>query len=141
MTLAAQTRGLRKLVWFAAALPVVASVRLGLNVLGYRRLSRIIPENTLFPPASPELAARCRWAVERAAGLVPGATCLTQALAGRFLLARRRAGSTITIGVAPKETGGFRAHAWLRSGEQVVLGGTQEDLRDFTELAELGVRS
>lgn len=55
---------------------------------------------------------------------VPMATCLTQALALQFLLARRGLHSEMHIGVG-KEGGDFRAHAWLETRHGVIIGGTR----------------
>ena len=53
---------------------------------------------------------------------VPAASCLTQALALQYLLARRGLHSELRIGVR-KEGRDFRAHAWLVTGEKVSIGG------------------
>ena len=60
--------------------------------------------------------------VARAARIVPGATCLVQALAAEWLLTRAGVASTVRFGVARGE-GGFEAHAWLETRGCVVLGG------------------
>ena len=65
------------------------------------------------------------WSVSAAARLVPQATCLTQALAGQRLLARRGRGSRVVIGVRPQDAG-LHAHAWLIRGDRVLLGGAGE---------------
>ncbi len=62
------------------------------------------------------------WAVRRVSRAIPGATCLTQALAAQLLLSRRGYASRLTIGVARMSSNGLRAHAWLERGGQVVLG-------------------
>ena len=64
--------------------------------------------------------------VQRVSRVVPGATCLTQALALKWMLARRGIACRLRIGVRHDPGGAFAAHAWLEtpSGE-VVLGGTQ----------------
>ena len=51
-----------------------------------------------------------------------GATCLTQALSGQVLLARRRVPSHLHIGVAKSSTKKLNAHAWLECDGQIVLG-------------------
>jgi Transglutaminase-like superfamily len=53
---------------------------------------------------------------------VPGASCLTQALATRVLLADEGHSSTLRLGMARIE-GRLQAHAWLESGGAVVVGG------------------
>ena len=70
------------------------------------------------------------WSVRVASVLVPGATCLTQAVAGAWLLARRgRNGEVhLTLPASPAFDGtALRPHAWLFCGETIVLGGTPED--------------
>jgi transglutaminase superfamily protein len=63
------------------------------------------------------------WAVRRVSRAVPGATCLTQALAAQVLLSRRGYASRLRIGVAHAPGDGLRAHAWLESDGLIVLGG------------------
>ena len=84
--------------------------------------------------------AEIAWSVRNAARMVPGATCLTQASAGQLLLARRGYTSTIRLSVPNKSDtpGRLAPHAWLMSGDTIVLGGTSADyarhraLHDFT---------
>jgi len=64
------------------------------------------------------------WAVAAAARYVPGATCLVQALAARSMLRRGGYDSELHIGVAKGPDRSFGAHAWLRCGGRVVLGGS-----------------
>lgn len=61
-------------------------------------------------------------AVTRASTMVPAATCLTQALAGGFLIHRAGGHATIHFGVS-RETAGFKAHAWLEGGGRILIGG------------------
>jgi hypothetical protein len=75
---------------------------------------------------------RIVWAVKTAAPYIPCATCLTQALAGQWLLRYRGYRSELYLGVAKSPSGDFRAHAWLQCGDCVVIGGG--DLRGYTPL-------
>ena len=61
-------------------------------------------------------------AVERTARRVPGATCLTQAIAAQLLLRRRGFASRICLGVGEASDGGFIAHAWLERDGRILLG-------------------
>ena len=62
----------------------------------------------------------------RVSRLVPGATCLTQALALKWMLARRRIACRLRIGVRHDPGGAFAAHAWLEMpSREVILGGTE----------------
>ena len=62
------------------------------------------------------------WAVGAASRYVPGATCLTQALALEAMLVRTGHRCRVEIGVA-KDEGVLQAHAWVVSGHLIVLGG------------------
>lgn len=118
-------------------LPVVAVTKLGLVLLSYRTLKQWIPDRVPAGAATIDHLRRTAWGVRNAARLVPGATCLTQALAAQFLLARAGHRSQIRIGVAKDLDGRFLAHAWLISDGRVLLGGTSRELRRYTALADL----
>lgn len=62
--------------------------------------------------------------VGRVSRYIPGATCLTQALALKWMLGRRRIGSHLRIGVTKDADGTFKAHAWLETmSQRVLIGG------------------
>jgi hypothetical protein len=79
------------------------------------------------------------WAVKVVSRYLPGATCLTQAIAAQALLTHSGFPSQVEIGVAKErkdgrdnataktedEARGFHAHAWVVCKGQVVLGGRQ----------------
>lgn len=70
-------------------------------------------------------------AIQSCARLIPGASCLTQALAAEVLMKRRGYACTLRIGVARDGGGPLRAHAWLESKGVAVVGG---GLSDYTLL-------
>ena len=75
-----------------------------------------------FPPGT-ALEYRIRIALESAGKWLPNENhCLSNALAGKVMLARRRFPSPIHLGVGHKGTGGLRAHAWLEAGGGVIIG-------------------
>ena len=84
-----------------------------------------------------ELARRCDEAafiISRVAARVPWRSdCLVQALAGQRWLARQGIASEIVVGTAKGADGTFDAHAWLRQGDRIVLGG---DISRFQPLLE-----
>ncbi len=49
--------------------------------------------------------------------------CLDQAISGKMMLQRRQIASTLYLGVAKNEGGDLNAHAWLRAGDIIILGG------------------
>ena len=63
--------------------------------------------------------------------------CLAQALAVQFLLKRRRLLAELCIGVTKDTSGKLVAHAWVETNGQVVIGGSEEDLGQFSRLSEL----
>ncbi len=135
--LARLPRSERCLLVMAALL--LAAIKLGLTLLPYRRLRGFVdrvalaaPRRPLAPSASPE---RVAWAVTRAGRFVPGATCLTQALAAKVLLERRGHPARIRVGIGRIEGAPLLAHAWVESGGRIVLGG--EDLKRYTPLLAL----
>jgi hypothetical protein len=73
------------------------------------------------------------WAVTAVSRRIPGATCLTQALASRVLLSRAGIPALLRIGVGRSETGAFAAHAWVESNGRIVIGGAESRHR-FTTL-------
>lgn len=58
--------------------------------------------------------------------------CLVQATVGKILLRKERIDSTVCFGVK-KEDNKMKAHAWLRVGPDIILGG--EIASQFTEVS------
>jgi hypothetical protein len=63
------------------------------------------------------------WAVTAAARYVPHATCLPQALAARWVLARFGHASRVRFGIRKSEGGPLVAHAWLECEGRSLLEG------------------
>ena len=79
------------------------------------------------------------WSVRNAARFVPVGSCLTQALAGQYLLAARGAESTVRLSMpvaGTHQAPAFRPHAWLMSGRMILLGGTPDELARHRALVE-----
>ena len=126
----------RRLLVTAALLQ--AAIRLGLAVLPYRRLRELVDRLARVGPRRrlpQDSAERIAWAVTWASHSVPGATCLTQALAAKVLLERRGRPARVRAGITRTEGEGLLAHAWVESDGRVVLGG--EDLARYTPLSAL----
>jgi hypothetical protein len=120
---------------------LLAAIRLGLGLLPFHTLRRLVAEVAEAPTgwlqeADRSSADRIVWAVEAAGRHLPGAgTCLTQALAAQVLLARRGHPGLLHIGVVKGEEGKLEAHAWLESRGRIVIGGSE--LERFTPLVTL----
>lgn len=117
-------------------LAAVAFVRLTLRLVPWRmweggdvRFPRARTSGGGAQPSVEDIA----WAVGRISRVVPGATCLTQALAARILLSRRGYDSRLEIGVSRAAGPRLRAHAWLKTNDFVVLGG--RDAAGYTPLS------
>lgn len=123
------------MLFLARCLTVVSVVRLALTVSSYNRIRDLVTRLDASRDASIAELRRVAWGVAAAARLVPGASCLTQALAGQYLLARQGSASKISIGVERGTGSELKAHAWLMSGNHIVLGGS---LNGFTHLVDHG---
>lgn len=116
---------------------VVATVRLALLALPFRRVRAFVDARQPAPQRSGRVAAnQWAWAVGVAARRIPGASCLTQALALQWLLVRAGQSASIHVGVAKDGARGFEAHAWLESGGEILLGG-DEPLERFAPILKL----
>ena len=98
--------------------------RIALAVLPFRWVWSCAQRASHRPPgslASDTRPQRVSWAVSTVAPIIPGGTCLPQAVTGTLMLAWRGIPSQIHIGV-DKESGALQAHAWLEAGGRVILG-------------------
>ena len=119
---------------------VLTRVRLALWTRPFEQVRRRFTTLVVARPPSPRgregdppsVAA----AVRRARRFVPAATCLPQALATHYMLARRGVRSELRIGVAKDERGALQAHAWVEVHGNVVVGALP-DLNRFERLPPL----
>ena len=123
----------------ARALLLVVAYRIALQVMPVCRIRKLASCPAGNSPALGKLAPdRVAWAVEAASRRVPGATCLTQALALQRLLAKDGHDAEIRIGVAKGEGGGLDSHAWLVCHGR-VLAGDDGDLGRYEPILSLGL--
>ena len=106
-------------------------IRMMLWMLPYQRwrqvaanMIRIGNERNLERPTVDRLAR----AVKVMSRYVPGASCLTQALAAQTLLAHAGQRSQLRVGVT-QNGGKLEAHAWVQVEGHVVIGGRQSVAR------------
>jgi hypothetical protein len=103
-------------------------------------IRRLLAWTDAPPPSGPSTApndardtdreGRILWAVGAVnRRLFPDRPCLTQALAARYLLARRGVATRLHIGVARGDGGVLSAHAWLERDGRVLIGGDQSRSR------------
>ncbi|UCI07728.1 lasso peptide biosynthesis B2 protein [Mesorhizobium sp. B1-1-8] len=129
------TLSVPEMLFLARCLAVVAVVRLGLTLSSYNRMRGLVTRLKASDAASIADLRRVAWGVAAAARFVPGASCLTQALAGQYLLARQGNASKIRIGIERHTGPELKAHAWLVSGNHIVLGGS---INGFAHLVDHG---
>jgi hypothetical protein len=118
---------------------VVAMVRIGLSLFSYRTLRRCLRQEVVHAAATSDLARRIVWAVSNSARIIPRASCLTQALAAQFLLARAGYQSQMRVGVAMDREGQFIAHAWLIGEGSILMGGSAQEVQRYATLTDLSL--
>jgi hypothetical protein len=118
------------------SLVLVCRFRLLLLVSPYLKIARLIrlDERNRTAHHPPILIA---WAVRQSARIVPRASCLTQALAVQYLLARQGDRSLIRIGVAQEGDGALSAHAWVIKDDRVLIGGGLTELSKYSRIVDL----
>ena len=117
---------------------LLAFVRLGLTFSSLQWLQQRLLSPHTRPPAPSGDVRRFAWAVRNSARAIPGASCLTQALAFQAMLHRCGVASELKLGVRHNEHGNFAAHAWVSVGGEVLLGGSMQELAAFSPIAEFG---
>jgi len=122
------------------ALLAVIGVRVGLLALPFASLRGLLSHarrRTVDRPG--DFTERdVVWSVSRASTIVPGATCLTQALATELLLARRGLAPSVQIGVRRSDPGTLEAHAWVEVDGRIVACGRGAE--QYVELRSINGR-
>jgi hypothetical protein len=114
----------RRMITEAAA--AVITIRVALWLVEFGRLRAALDRLAALLEVAASTASapveRVTWAVSAVSARVPRATCLTQALAARLMLERRRVPATLRIGVARTAEYSVEAHAWLECDGHIVIG-------------------
>ena len=113
---------------------LLGAIRVGLWLLPFKTLRQFVARAAQVTAQVP--ADRVTWAVTVASRYVPGASCLTQALATQVLLGRFGHPTSLRIGVARGAGGELQAHAWVESRGRIVLGGVEAPV-SYTPLPPL----
>ena len=120
----------------------LVAVRLALWFVPFRRLATRFGKAMEVSPTTETEVQRAvvlpiGWAVQVLGERLPWMSqCLVQALAATWMLQRRRIPSTLYFGLAKDSSGQLKdllAHAWVRSGTQVLTGERGRD--GFTVVA------
>jgi hypothetical protein len=124
------------LPWDEKSLAVEALLRLVVV-----RVTLLISQPDLRPTVRPDAPSKVAspadiaLAIDRAAKLLPGSSCLPKAIAGIAMLARHGYASRLRIGLK-NDAGHLAAHAWVEYEGNVLLGGAVSH-REFHALPEL----
>ncbi|WP_029031784.1 lasso peptide biosynthesis B2 protein [Salinarimonas rosea] len=124
----------RELSLVARALLTVAAVRVALWARGAGAVRRRIAARRVAGSAGLGDMREIAWSVDVASRFVPGATCLTRALSGQALLARRGAASTVLVSLSPGDGSRPSPHAWLLCNDTILLGGRSADFQNHRGL-------
>ena len=114
-------------------------VRLVLLIIPFRYLSALLGKDfeKSGNTATTEIGfmRRLNWAIELMSRYTPWESkCLVQAITGKLFLRQRRLENTLYLGVAKTQDQSLIAHAWLRSGDDLVTG-VSESI-EFTVVAK-----
>lgn len=120
----------RSVLWLGAA-------RLALWVLPLKAARRLLSRAPAPSAGAAPTPERIAWGLAHARRVVPGATCLPQALAAEALLIRAGLPVKLRIGVVKTDSGRLEAHAWVESGGRIVVGDLHEGHSRFTPLPPL----
>jgi hypothetical protein len=129
----------RELPLLIEAIALVAAIRLGLALvtIGTLRRGLALAARRTGRRSRAHPAERIAWAVT--AARVPGATCLTRALAAETLLGRRRIPARLRIGIS-RGARGLDGHAWVESEGRIVVGGAELAGRAPLAPLDIGIR-
>ncbi len=106
----------------------LVAARLAVWFVPFRRLATGLGDEMAESPVEVTEAQRATvapigWAIRRLGRRLPWMRqCLVQAVAVTWMLQRRRIPSTLYFGLAKDTSGELKAHAWVRSGTQVLTG-------------------
>lgn len=116
---------------------VLCVIRLALSLKSASFIIRKISAIHVTEEGDQKTSRMIAWGVGACSNFVPGATCLTQALAGQYLMARHNYRSIVRIGIERDNQENINAHAWLLSGGFVVLGGKASDMPLYATMVDL----
>lgn len=113
--------------------------RMAILIVGFKKITKIFckyREESTEQINDTEMAKikKIMWAVSIVSKHTPWESkCLVKALTAQRILAKYKISSTLFLGVAKDKENKLIAHAWLKTGSEIVTG--NEDLGMFTEVA------
>jgi hypothetical protein len=124
------------------SLLILTVIRISLRLLPYKiisklitRLDRMIYTNQHTADTLPDDIC---WAIIRTGQKIYGKdTCLPLALAGQLQLVLHGFPACTRIGVKINSGGGLIAHAWVELNGNVMIGGSELDIHQYTLLSDI----
>ena len=103
---------------------LLTAIRLGLRFLPFKTLQQKVDRLSQSMTKTPSYTLYgIVWAVEWSTRMMPGgAKCLARALTTQILMGQQRYPYDLCIGVLKSEAGDLKAHAWIESDDQIVVG-------------------
>ena len=118
---------------------LLGGIRLGLWLLPFPTLQRLLADlnQVNLSGHNPITTDQIIAAVNRSSRYLPGyVKCLARALTTQVLMLRSGHSCELCIGVAKGKKGQFKAHAWVESQGQIVIGKVA-DLARYTPMSAL----
>ena len=115
-------------------------VRFSILFIPFNKLARCIgkyKDESTYSVSDKEKDTICRiaWAVYVVSKRTPWQSkCLVKALTAQIMLRQRKVSSTLYLGVAKDKANKLKAHAWLRSGQDIITGNSEKE--GFTVVAK-----
>jgi hypothetical protein len=106
------------------AVGLVAAVRIALWIWPYDRVRAYLGRRQSLSEHRQSLPRVVQF-ISAVSRYVPGANCLTRALAAEALLRRHGHAASLQIGVSKNNSDRLQAHAWVESGGIIVMGGDE----------------
>ena len=111
--------------WLVAeAVFLIGVIQVCGRLMPFGALRGLLARAKRFHSTSRHLPTQIGWAVNAAARVVPGRTCLSDALAADVMLCRRGYESALRLGVKKRDDGAvpLQAHAWVECNGSIVAG-------------------
>lgn len=123
------------------AVLLLTAMRIGLRLLPYRVLRRFLSQSDRTR-AVKHFEEDCLkkdviWAINKGGKFILREnSCLPLALAGQTLLRLHGFPARLCLGFQKNEDESIRAHAWVESNGQVVIGGPENEIEQYVPLVE-----
>ncbi len=129
--------------WFylVQSTALVLTIQVGLRLFSFQKVNRWLNDpSKISRPEQPDMKrveAYC-WAISRVSSVLLGRdSCLPQALAGQYLLARQGIPAKMRIGVRKTGAGDIIAHAWVENEGKILIGAKGDpELAEFERFPE-----